>query len=75
MKERSAIKRNPGWGDGGWDETADATGFQRVGLMEDGFRRSLGLGLWISKDGAWWTDLIGGSLRLGLWIPKAKSDD
>ena len=32
----------------------DATGFQRVGLVEDGFRRSLGL---------------------GLWIPKAKSDD
>ena len=43
--------------------------------MEDGFRRSLGLGLWISKDEAWWIDLIGGSLRLGLWIPKATSDD
>ena len=53
----------------------DATGFQRVGLMEDGFRRSLGLGLWMSKDEAWWIDLIGGSLRLGLWIPKANSDD
>ena len=38
-------KKNPGWGDG----TADATGFQRVGLMEDGFRRAPGLGLWISK--------------------------
>jgi len=43
--------------------------------MEDGFQRSLGLGLWISKDEAWWIDLIGGSLRLGLWISKAKSDD
>ena len=54
---------------------ADATRFQRVRLAEDGFRRSLGLGLWISKDEAWWIDWIGGSLRLGLWIPKAKSDD
>ena len=54
---------------------ADATGFQRVRLAKDGFRRSLGLGLWISKGEAWWIDLIGGSLRLGLWIPKAKSDD
>ena len=43
--------------------------------MEDGFRRSLGLGLWIAKDEAWWIDLIDGSLGLGLWIPKAKSDD
>ena len=43
--------------------------------MEDGFQRSLGLGLWISKDEAWWIDFIGGSLRLGLWIPKAKSED
>ena len=43
--------------------------------MEDGFQRSLELGLWISKDEAGWIDLIGGSLRLGLWIPKAKSDD
>ena len=25
-----------------------------------GFWRSLGLGLWISKDEAWWIDLIGG---------------
>ena len=49
---------NPGWGDEGWDEAADATGFQRVRLMEDGFRRSLGLGLWISKDEAWWIGLV-----------------
>ena len=48
------------------DETADATGFQRVGLMEDGFRRSLGLGLWISKDEAWWIDW---------WIPKTRIVD
>ena len=33
---------------------ADATGFQRVRLAEDGFWRSLRLGLWISKDEAWW---------------------
>ena len=61
-------KKNPGWGDGRWDETADATGFQRVGLMEDGFRRSLGLGLWISKDEAWWIDF-------GWWIPKTRIVD
>ena len=36
--------------------------------MEDGFWRSLGLGLWISKDEAWWIDVIGGSLRLGVMI-------
>ena len=49
---------NPGWGDGGWDEAADAIGFQRVRLMKYGFRRSLGLGLWISKDEAWWIGLV-----------------
>ena len=49
--------------------------FTEADLAEDGFRRSLGLGLWISKDEAWWIDLIGGSLILGLWIPKAKSED
>ena len=49
--------------------------FKESDLMEDGFQRSLGLGLWISKDEAWWIDLMGGSLRLGLCIPKAKSDD
>ena len=36
--------------------------------MEDGFRRSIGLGLWISKDEAWWIDLIGGSLKLRVMI-------
>ena len=49
--------------------------FKEADLVEDGFRRSLGLGLWISKDEAWWIDLIGGSLRLGFWIPKAKCED
>ena len=49
--------------------------FKESDLAGDGFRRSLGLGLWISKDEAWWIDSIGGSLRLGLWIPKAKRDD
>ena len=47
---------------------ADATGFQRVRLAEDGFRRSLGLGLWISKDEAWWIDL-------DWWIPKTRIVD
>ena len=42
--------------------------FQRVRLAGDGFRRSLGLGLWISKDEAWWIDWIGGFLRLRLVI-------
>ena len=46
----------------------DATRFQRVGWMEDGFRRSLGLGLWISKDEAWWIDL-------DWWIPKTRIVD
>ena len=47
---------------------ADAKGFQRVRLVRDGFWRSLGLGLWISKDEAWWIDLIGGSLKLRVMI-------
>ena len=70
MKERSAKNRIQ---DREMDDgKADATGCQRVRLMEDGFRRSLGLGLWISKDEAWWIDLIGGSLKLRVRIDSTR---
>ena len=64
MKEQSAIK---GIQDKGRDDG-------KIKLRQHDFKESnrwkIGL-----KDEAWWIDLIGGSLRLGFLIPKAKSND